>query len=299
MKYPTHFIHTGNVAHPILKAKCYLLNKYWNKENQKFVILGFQKPTFELPENFKFVSMAANQDGGANKFCNYIYEYFSSIDDEHILFDLDDFLPLDYLNTEIFEDLLSIAQSDESVAKIYMGHYPGSRGGHEIIKTSKDYDVYSQHSDAPYSLSLTTGVWNKSYFTKYLKKAIDSHNSNPWAFELMSPATNGDGSKRIGTLRKHCWKFHHGSALSAKFKNKMNVLGMKISDIKDLEAKKFIIGNEYMFGWWPTDSECLTYPVGSSFEDFNFKKLESTFEGAAEGDINNPELLQWIGHYKK
>jgi hypothetical protein len=295
IKYPTYFIHTGNVAHPILKAKCYLLNKYWKKENQKFVILGFQKPTFELPENFEFVSMAPNQEGGADRFCNYICDYFDSINDDHIIFDLDDFLPLDYLNTEIFEDLLSIAKTDESVAKIYMGHYPGNREEHKIIKTSEHYDVYSQKCSAPYTLSLITSVWKRSYFVNYLKNAVNSGNANPWAFELMSPTTSGDKSKRIGTHRKHCWKFHHGSALSAKFKNKINVLGMKIPDIKELEAQNFIVGDEYMFGWWP---ECLTYPVGSSLEDFNFKKLESTFEGACEGDINNPDILAWLEHYK-
>ena len=77
----------------ILKIYAHLFKKFWGVE-QPVVVLGFAKPDFQLPKNFTFVSLAEKQEGGASKWTRYLYDYFSSIEDEHVIFTLEDFFPI-------------------------------------------------------------------------------------------------------------------------------------------------------------------------------------------------------------
>ena len=50
------YISTSNDYLHVLKPFSYLFNKFWSDE-QKVFILGYEYPTFDLPNNFEFISM--------------------------------------------------------------------------------------------------------------------------------------------------------------------------------------------------------------------------------------------------
>ena len=50
------YVWTSNQLMHCLPAWCYLFNKFWGKE-QEVRILGYDKPTFDLPDNFQYISL--------------------------------------------------------------------------------------------------------------------------------------------------------------------------------------------------------------------------------------------------
>ncbi len=91
-KLPKIFIPICDQNLWVLRLYSFLFEKFWDNR-QEVVIMGFSEPDFDLPENFSFVSLATKQEGGSKKWTRYIYNYLSSIDDEYVIFCLEDFFP--------------------------------------------------------------------------------------------------------------------------------------------------------------------------------------------------------------
>jgi hypothetical protein len=302
MKYPPYCIITGNQPSHILKAHCHLLNKYWPDEERDFRILGFHEPDFELPPNFKFISMGRmfnrgddpSQHNGASNWACYLSSYFGSIDDEFVFFALDDYIPTDYLDREIFEELYSIMKSDKDYVQINTGIWPSYRDSwNSTIQKHQNYDIYYQSDCAPYTLGCSSGVRRTKYLTKYLERAVEDGKKSPWEFEIFSPATCGDGSKRLGTMRKWCFPHVCGGALSNKYHPFINILGIRPLDLQELLDKKLLeVGPNsphglkgYRFGYMPDTvlyTEGQSNRWGETFHDFSMDHLEEfliTYKG--------------------
>ena len=50
------YVTTSNGYMKVVKVFCYLFNKFWGSQ-QEVNIVGFDPPDFELPNNFKFISL--------------------------------------------------------------------------------------------------------------------------------------------------------------------------------------------------------------------------------------------------
>jgi len=72
----TVYVTTCDKYSHLLKGFAYLFNKYWGAE-QAVVVLGFAKPDFELPPNFKFHSMEEKE---TRPWTDNLKTYFESID---------------------------------------------------------------------------------------------------------------------------------------------------------------------------------------------------------------------------
>ena len=116
-KIPTIYIPICDDNLWVLKPYIYLFKKYWGDE-QQVVIMGFKEPDFKLPDNFTFVSLSSKQEGGASNWTKYLYDYFSSIKDEHIIFSLEDFFPTQKPNLKLLNELYKIAKTDSSIGRL-------------------------------------------------------------------------------------------------------------------------------------------------------------------------------------
>jgi len=91
--------------------------------------LGFSNPKIDLPERYKFISMHPQQIS-IDSWANDIYNVMINDPNEFIIFMLDDFLPLDYLNSDILELYYSEMQKDKNIP-----YYP--RGIYLLLKLEK------------------------------------------------------------------------------------------------------------------------------------------------------------------
>ena len=96
------YISTSDKYLHILKPFSYLFNKFWS-DKQKVYILGYELPSFDLPDNFEFISMGEQK--GIKYWSSDLHKFFSSIDDEYFIYSMEDHFILDYVDIKLFERL--------------------------------------------------------------------------------------------------------------------------------------------------------------------------------------------------
>ena len=89
MKLPTFFFITTDESQYILPVTDYLMEKYSNKEIN-ICYLGYSNPQYKLSEKSKFVELNNGEKRNINQWFSDLYRYFNSIDDEYVVFTVDD-----------------------------------------------------------------------------------------------------------------------------------------------------------------------------------------------------------------
>ena len=179
----------------IVKYFQYFFNKYWSDQT-KVKILGFNKPSFDLQDNFEFVSLDSKQAGGASGWSNYMIDYFSSINDNNFVFGIEDFAivrPLDKLAFESCVESLGdeIGRIDLQCSMQFARH-PSQVSPYE---SKNEIQFLELKQNAPYRVAGAFSIWNKSWFLKNMRR-----DWSPWDWETMgSDLSNNDGYKVIGT----------------------------------------------------------------------------------------------------
>ena len=90
------YIATSNAWLPMLRPFCHLFNKFWSKD-QKVTFLGYDKPSFDLPDNFDFISMGEQR--GLSYWSDDIKPILESCPSEYFIYTAEDQLltrPVDF-----------------------------------------------------------------------------------------------------------------------------------------------------------------------------------------------------------
>tara|TARA_Y100000592_G_scaffold30536_2_gene48619 strand:+ start:24128 stop:25903 length:1776 start_codon:yes stop_codon:yes gene_type:complete len=256
---PTIFIPICDQNLWILKIYSHLFKKFWGDE-QPVVVLGFGKPDFELPKNFTFVSLAEKQEGGASKWTRYLYNYFSSIEDEHVIFTLEDFFPIQKPNIEVLNSLYSFAKKhDIGRCDITWDSYVNIFDKNNIATRSKSYKVLAKNDDfvildipknAPYRISTQPSIWQRQYLLNFL-----NNDWSPWDFEIRGTHESSKSDKKIiaiadSTFVNYPTKWIHKGAVSRYHEGKINVLGLDIKTIKELIDLDLVQQENLQWGQW-------------------------------------------------
>ncbi len=239
MKNINIYIITCDKSNHILKSTILLLDKYWTIP-KTIKILGFNKLDIKLPTDYEFISMRSKQlsidDWGKD-----IYNIIKNDPNDLVIFMLDDFLPTDYLNKDIYNNIIKKMISDDDIVRCTLGIDMFANCPYDIIEEYKDYDIILQKQDSPYRITTQTSLWKKNYLLYHLLNS-----TNPWNFETIHKAN--DGKKVIGTIRTYILRWIEESALSNRHPNKINILGMKFEDIKLLIDLGFFDVNKLQYG---------------------------------------------------
>lgn len=219
------YISTANQYLHCLKPFYYLFNKFWNSTKQ-VTILGYDEPDFDLPINFIFVSLG-KQEGGIKMWSTDLRKFFESIDDEHIIYTVEDHFITWPVNFGILSKLTSLL--DDNVGRIGLTNDMPNEP-YDIVEMCEGYSVIERRQDRNYRLSLLWGIWNRKYLLEYLQPGFDPHD-----FEIIAgEKSKNDGYKILGTMGDYC--VHHCQGVR---KGDLNGnLGFKfINDPRSLEPK--------------------------------------------------------------
>lgn len=162
------------------------INHCW-PNRPKIYIVGYQEPTYKLPENVEFISVGVdntkvNWSGGLRKFMTeYNKKYFYMWMDDHI--------PLKNVEHDDINVLLKIMDNHDEIGKI-MTH-PQLIYSHDIFLYGKNDQIKLYSYSGKFGLSLINSIWNTEYFLSNLKDRL-----SPWKFEQLSPSL----SKKILTV---------------------------------------------------------------------------------------------------
>lgn len=258
----------------ILKICFVMYEKYWPKE-QQFIVLGFKKPDFEMPSNWLFVSLDTQQKGGAQNWSKYIANYLKTIDDEAVIFGLEDFIPTDHCLDLPFLQAYYYAQDN-------LGRFELGWDTHLGIEHKEKYDlghykIIQAKNEAMYRISTQTSLWKKKYLIKYLDRCW-----SPWQFEVEGSimATFDDKFKVLACkdeekFRIYPAKWIHKGAISRLQPGKFNVLGLKLDDIKYLCDLSLIKQEDLIMGQWQGYVPTFNELGGFNLDFEKFRNIES------------------------
>jgi len=163
-----------------LKGFIYMFNKYW--PNKAYVtVVGYGPPSFDLPNNFKFVSVGKQSEYGRD-WTTALIPYFKQLPDEYFMLILEDFYPLG-----VDEPLLHKAEKHmaEGIEKIHLTNF-----NRRHFKEEKDADFNIWGQEAKYRLSLQPSLIRKDHFLRYLLPG-----KNIWEYETNFEDPRNDGAQ--------------------------------------------------------------------------------------------------------
>ena len=165
----------------VLRGFAYMFNKYW-VPGTNVTVLGYSIPSFDLPDNFEFISIG-EQEKYDRDWTSALIPFFKQLPDKYFVLLLDDFYVLG-----INESLLR--EAEEHMANgIERVHFTiGSRGG--IYCTRKDDNFNILNQDANYRLSLQPSFFRRDYFLKYLNPG-----KSIWQYETQHKEPKNDGAQ--------------------------------------------------------------------------------------------------------
>ena len=187
------YVTTSNEYVHVLKIFSHLFNKFWGP-HQEVIVAGFDKhPDFDLPENFKFVSLG-KQVVPYTDFCADMRKLIDIIEDDYFISLEENEFIIRPVNFKILEAFQPYLNPD-------LGRVDFTRGvstrPHTIIKKEEDYDIISSNLEANYRIAMRAGIWNKSYLSSHCQYPIDTH-----AFEhVATERSRYDGHNIISSSR--------------------------------------------------------------------------------------------------
>ena len=195
------YLTTSNGRDHIIKVFCYLFNKYWDKDKEVNVV-GYDKPSFEMPPNFKFISMG-KQIGGPAMWATDLKKFFESKKDPYFIHVLDDQFISTHTRFDIMQHLFDYTISHKAV-RANLGNIRESDGRIRfgefyINESNNEYDICTFTQKADYRISTAFSIWERAYHLKYMVPG-----RTPWEYETMgSREAIDDGHIHICTDRKY------------------------------------------------------------------------------------------------
>ncbi len=192
------YISTANQYAHLMKPFAHLFNIFWS-DRQEVNVLGYDTPTFELPNNFKFISLG-KQEGGIKMWSTDLKRFFESIDDKFFIYTVEDHFLTWPVNFRLLNKLISLL--DDNVGRIGLTNdMPGK--SYDFVEQYKNCHIIERRQDQEYRLSLLWCIWNREYLLKYLESNMDPHD-----FEIIgSNKAMNDGYKILGTVGDYA--IHH------------------------------------------------------------------------------------------
>lgn len=208
------YIWTSNALMHCVPAWAYLFNKFWPHE-QNVRVLGYDKPTYELPSNFEYISLGTQR--GPKYWSDDMARYFSSPECEHEAFYLtteDGFIVGD-VDAEILDLAIKLSLSDPTGKFLkFCLTADVHRRPKKILKEFENYKLIKANQNSLYRHSLSHCIWKKD---RFLQKLVPYQ--SPWDFELDNRRAINDGYDIFATEDKYALHCGHGYKRGKKIKN--------------------------------------------------------------------------------
>lgn len=171
------YISTSNSYSHVVPVFIHLAQKYGS--HHAYTIVGYDKPNFELPIGFKFVSLG-EQIGGSENFGTDLSKFFSSLSDELIIWCMEDSFLRDYIDESQFQYALDLMERDGAIGRISLTTQNINKYTEVYPFGEIDYGrVLQTPPKSEYRLSTMPAIWRKEFLLRYLKP-----NMTPWQFEV-------------------------------------------------------------------------------------------------------------------
>jgi len=162
-----------------LRPFAFLFNQFFGEDTQ-VVVGGYSYPTFDLPKNFLYHSIAP-RNYPPNLWSNGLIKLFNEVPDDFFIILYEDYWlcrPADLRGIEVAYEYMR----DKNVLRFDLTNDRLYAGGMFDVDHYGCYDIIETPEGTPYQLSMQPGIWNMTLFKQFLKPEID-----PWQIELYCP----------------------------------------------------------------------------------------------------------------
>ncbi len=244
-----------------LKMSSYLFDKYWPHETSIDVV-GFKKPHFEISEKMNYISIAEKQEGGANSWSKYILQHLESIEDELIIFTLEDFFPTAAPKTNIIQRIISLMRKDKKIGRFDITFDSYILGDFKMLNKSPNLSLISREKYTQYRVSTQPAIWRREFLIEVLKRT-----TTPWDFEINgSKISNGMDYHILAfadpTFKKFPTYWIHKGAVSRFYPGKINVLGLDTETIREMVDAKLFKEEDLQWGMWNSEGVPRFHDLG-------------------------------------
>jgi len=253
-----------------LKMSSYLFDKYWPSQT-KIDVIGFKKPDFEISSKMNFVSIDIQQKGGAKSWSKYILQYLQQVQEEQIIFTLEDFFPTKEPNLNLLNSVNQLLKKDKKIGRFDLTYDSYTYGQYNVLKNIKNLTLICKERYTDYRVSTQPSLWNKDFLIEILKNT-----TSPWDFEI-------NGTKYSNVLNYQVLAFAdetynnfptywiHKGAVSRQCPEKINILGIDIDTIKEMVTLGLFKEDQLVWGMWSGGNMPKFHELGGY--DFDLSKM--------------------------
>ena len=218
------------------------------------VVLGFSPPDFELPKNMKFVSMAPKQIGGASKWTRYIHDYMKTLNEEYIMFSMEDMFPVCKIDWKTIGLMIEMMNEDREIGRFDLTWDTFCNCGFKKYGVEKingsDVNIIEIGKNQLYRVSTQPSIWRLDFFLKLM-----DHDWSPWDFEVIgSKLSQGMDYKVLSIadpyFKQYPTKWIPKGAVSRYHEGSINILGMPTEDIREFVHRGILTEDTLQWGQW-------------------------------------------------
>lgn len=175
MNTPKIIVSTSNAYHHCLRIWIYLFQKNWGVD-APVEIVGYDRPDFDLPDNFTFYSMGA-QIGGAKNFSGDLRKYFEQQSLWFLWFMEDSWVK--GVNFEELEKIKRLMNAVPACVKINLSTATSIQE-HTVYGDIEGLTILENARNSLYRLSMQPSIWYRDYLLKYMIPGM-----TPWEMEVL------------------------------------------------------------------------------------------------------------------
>jgi hypothetical protein len=155
-----------------------LFNTYWSAQQRVFVA-GYNPPSFDLPDNFTFISIA-DKDFPAQKWTNGMIHFLEQQFREQLfVWLLEDYWLTRTVDVGGVATLADYVQMHPKVLRLDLTTDRLYNGQMFDVESFGHYDILETPYKSPYQMSLQAGIWRRSHLLRVLVRG-----RTPWQTEI-------------------------------------------------------------------------------------------------------------------
>jgi hypothetical protein len=215
---------------PALLPFAYLFNKYWSRDRQ-VLVAGYTYPTFELPDNFEFMSVGKQEDYPFGKWSDALIHLLTrhGVEDEAFVLMLEDYWLTRHVDQHAVEVLYHYALQFGYVLKVDLaGDRLYAHGADCDYGTVEYLDLVKSMPGSPYHMSLMTGIWRRDNLLKVLVLNESPHNIE------MEGTTRVSHMQDLLVIGTRQWPVRNTLGLRGGDHTSLNVSQLKVRDVDEM-----------------------------------------------------------------
>lgn len=230
------FVFTSDKYNHALQPFAFLFNRYWSPQ-QPVIVSGFAAPDFDLPDNFTFFSLGAQQNYPFGKWSDAVIDTLAHFPKEDIFcLMLEDY----WLIQPVRQDVIAMAEG-------YMRQYRNTikfdlcaerryAAGSTHFADLADIALVRSDPHSPYHFSLLTGLWNRDALLSVLPRNWSPHEVELSGTPHLAARTE---YQVIGTVTDP-WPLKHTLVFRSGDPTKLLLNEIAEQDLSDLRMRGYL-----------------------------------------------------------